>query len=353
VSVVVSVSGLSAYLLGCNSRDPKRTYIGTLDTLVAVKQVVVLRPPDSVVVDEDFPPKISPDGLILVRLMPQFRLGFFNRGGSMVGVLGRSGHGPGEIRKILDFGINSSGEISVLDQVTDEILVFGTNFEYRFSYRPDVRQPTAFVSYRNRYSIFRRSDGEGDIYHLIVLEGRQDSTLQRVGQFLKYSDESIRAKGMMSQAISCNEEGDVAFAFLPAQFIYYMYHGDNLIQIPLDPESYHISSTRELADAYRDERMHGLAQVVFKNSRVISLGFVDNEILAVTFATGRYEDTRYFIQFYSVRTKSSVSKAYETPRPFISLGDGFFGQIAGRDVPPEKNNTTQLTICRFRNPLHE
>lgn len=165
-----------------------------------------------------------------------------------------------------------------------------------------------------RIVVFRRAYKENS-HHIQILERTDKDRVKLVRELLPSSEESIRNHMVVSNSISSSENGLILFSFLAAKDVKVISPTYGLNVVPIDESEFKVSDTKKLIQHYEQQRTKGLTSEIFKNSRVLSLGFVTEELFAVTFATGRFDETKFYIQFYSIEKKTSVSKAFSIESP--------------------------------------
>ncbi len=96
--------------------------------------------------------------------------------GNVVQVLDKTGKGPGEYVSITDMDIDEkSGDIFVVDQIKQSILVYNNNFVYKKSIKPTIDVPFNLLSYAEKTKSFILNKGNGRLmpdfnYHMFQID---------------------------------------------------------------------------------------------------------------------------------------------------------------------------------------
>lgn len=353
LNVAVIVLTLTiALTTGCWDANERYPYAGPLDSLIAGSETITIVPPSGKAIDTGLSPRAGADGRILVRMIPQYQLGVFGRGGHLIRMIGNQGYGPGEIRMIQSWEEGEHGRISILDRMTDDVIIFDSLGHFILTFRPEIPRPMVFLSVEGRYVFFYGADAtRTDFSHIVSFEVSDSGHIVRSADYLKSSEESIRTRGIESRALDKNAEGAIVLAFLGARSFYHITKGGQVTEVDLDTKSYEVTSTMDLARAFEEGFIGGLVSTLFTRSRVLHVGFVDEDVVGVSFATGRFERTRFFFQLYSVTGRSALTRAYETPFETRAMGRGLFGRLyQSQTASGAEGDTVQLTIMRLQAP---
>ncbi|MCX6132790.1 MAG: 6-bladed beta-propeller [Ignavibacteriales bacterium] len=318
--------------------------------LVESIRKVSLQLPDSLRCSRDMRVRTDAKGRVYVALVPDYLIGVFDTLGTLIKLVGKQGFGPGELRKIQDFRVLGDGQIYIMDALTDEISLFDLDKGWISTFQSATKYTMTFDIVRDRVVHFRRALGEKQSSHLVVSPLGTASEIKNPNEgYLPSGPESIRNEMLVSQALATNLEGVTVLAFVSAKVIFLL-SGSDLSEIDIDPTSYKISETKTLRKRYRDERVRGLMDEVFNNSRVSSLGFVTAEHVMVSFASGRHEETKFYVQLYCLSTGTSISRAYEVSSPIIYLGNYTFASWTRptRELDATLSKSYEMTLYRFR-----
>jgi hypothetical protein len=288
-------------------------------------------------------PQIRADGesLLYIKLNPAWLIGVFDATGKLIKTIGSNGFGPGELRRIEFFQVDSMTNIYIIDGVTNELYKYNLNSGWITTNKPPKSSTMAFAKYGNNFIFFRRAYGGDESYHIQIYEKSNDS-LRVIKELLKSSEESIRTRKLNSDAISINNKGIIVFSFFAPKVIYGITPQLELFEINMDPSEFKASETHVLLKKVQEQDGRGFIPEIFKNSRVLSLGFVNEDIFLLSFATGRYEQTKFYTQFYSLTTRKPVTKAIEIEQPLVSIGNHMFASWTFSEQDSMTNKETYL-----------
>jgi hypothetical protein len=332
--------------LSCELKEPSSSRkVTDLKDLVQSLSEIKLQIPEDMTINPAAIMRIDKKGFLHIAMVPTYYIGVFDRTGRMIKRIGAQGFGPGELRRIQDFRIDSRGKIYVMDAITEEISIFDPDGKWIRNVSPHSRNNMSFeITSSGELVYFRRAYGENS-FHLQVVESTNNKVVR---ELLPSSQESIRTHMLVSNSISSNEAGWILFAMMAARDIGIMSPNFELSKIPIDESRYKVSETKKLIQSYSLERTKGLVSKIFENSRVLSLGFLNEDVFAVSFATGRFEKTMFFVQFYSMKTRQAISRAFSTESPIYYLGNYYFGQWTQKISTLKNENDFNSTLRVFK-----
>jgi hypothetical protein len=295
--------------------------------------------------------RVDRNGRLFVKLVPNHLIAVFDSLGEMIKVVGEKGFGPGELTKILDFRAINDGQLYVMDAITEEVSLFDLRRGWLSTFPAPAKHNMTFDILQNRILFFRRAFEDNNNSHIVVTPiGFVGQLKDSAEMFLRPGDESIRTHMLMSQALCTNADGVTVFAFMAASVIYVLSAHGELSEIEIDRSTYKISETKDLMQKYHNDKSKGLIGEVFRNSRVLSVGFISAEHILVSFATGRFEHATFYAQVYCLATGECCSKAYKTEGPLFYVGYHTFAawakSVEGVESKPGKENS--LILYRFR-----
>jgi hypothetical protein len=320
------------------------------DIVIAARNVR-LHLPDTLSCNRELRVRTDLEGRLYVQLDPNYLIGVFDSIGHMIKVIGQRGFGQGELTKILDFRVSDCEHIYVLDALTEDVSLFDLGRGWLTTFPLATKRIMTFDIYQNKMLIFRRAFEDRESPHIMITQiGSDYRSSDSAERFMNSGDESIRTHMLLSQTLSTNADGVTVFAFMAARVIHVLSADHKLSEIDLDASSFTVSRTKTLLMKYHDEKASGLLNEVFRNSRVISLGFVSSKHILVSYATGRYEETKFYSQLYCLSTGEPFSIAYQTHSPIFYIGNYAF---ASRSYPMEeiKDNLmakNEITLYTFR-----
>lgn len=336
----------------CGKRETKHD-LGpdSLDELVESRRNLSLRVPDSLECDEEMRVRTDMRGRLFVGLIPDYHIGVFDSAGNLLSVIGRQGFGPGEYMKILDFRVGDDGRVYVMNALTDDLSAYDTNLKLLYSVPTGMKHVMTFDVFQQKIAFLRRHMGRGQSNHLIIASMAGDGRIEAPGLgFLDSGDESIRTYMLTSQTLSTSPEGVVLFAFMSAKVVNVISAEGVLSEIEIDNSTYKVSRTKDLQSRLLETKLGGFMAEVFQNSRVLSIGPISPHHVLLSFATGRFAETKYYVQLYCLLAGSAFTKAYETPFPLYYAGNRTF---ISRSRPNEKGKdgaklTSKFTLYKFR-----
>lgn len=314
-------------------------------------KTISLKLPDTLSIGQNSRVRIDTKRRLYVELQPSCYIGVFDSLGHLLAILGRPGLRVGEFVRILDFRVTPDDKLYVMNALNEEISVFEFERGWISSFSTGVKNIMTFDVWREQLLVFRRDLGTASKYHLILSRlGPAGVSQESMGGYVPCGKESIRTQMLLSQAMATNPEGVTIFAFMAARSIYVLQSDRHLSEIELENSYYRVSQTDILREKYRSEKVHGFIEEVFRNSRVMSLGFITPQDLLVSFATGRSDSTKFLVQFYCLLTEREYSRAYSMHAPLFYLGNFLFGSW-GRlayDTSGQLRALSEITILQIR-----
>ncbi len=300
-------------------------------------------------------PQIRTNGksLLYIKLTPAWLIGVFDTTGKFIKTIGSNGFGPGELRRIIFFQVDSMNNSYIVDGETNELYEYNLNSEWIATKKPSKSSTMAFAKYGNRFIFFRRAYGGDKSYHIQIYEDSKDS-LRVIKELLKSSNESIRTRKLSSEAMAVNKMGTIIFTFFAPRVIYGITPQSELFEINIESDEFKISETNVLLKKAQQQGGRNFIPEIFKNSRALSLGFVNDDIFLLSFATGRYEETKFYVQFYLLSTKSPITKAIQVERPLVSIGNNMFAswEFNDQDSTANKENYS-IKLFKFKEGIKE
>lgn len=310
---------------------------------------IELQIPESLSINQANIIRMDRKGLVYVAMIPEYLVGIFDNKGKFISTIGAQGFGPAELIRIHDFRIDPDGNIVLMDAITERISVFDSVGTYQWGFVPLAQNNMCFETMSSvQFVTFRRAFKEKS-FHIQILERTNKEGIQLVRELLPSSDESIRNHMVATKAISANGKGWIVFTLLAAKDIKAISPTYELTEIPINSPEYKLSDTGTLIQRFAEKKTKGLTTELFKNSRVLSVGFVSDDIVAISFATGRFDETKFYFQFYSLNEKRAISTAFITKTPIYYLGHNYFGQWDQNlsRLAKETDFNNRLRVFRF------